>query len=212
LAKLPTSPSPADFSQIPPELRTLPAGTELWRIYKRGGRHPVLWNTFRAYGPLRTARFDHHLPDKDGLSFPQDRKILYAASEIATCLAEFFQGTRTVSREAEEPWLAGFQLRLDVVLLDLTGVWPTRAGASMAINSGPRPRSRLWSQAVYEAYPEAQGLYYASSMHANRPAAALYERARPALPFSPIFNRPLSDPALLGDLDRTAQSLNYRLI
>ena len=65
---------------------------------------------------------------------------------------------------------------------------------------------------MFEAYPEVQGFYYASSMHANRPAFALYERARPALPFSPIFNRPLSDPALLGDLDRTAQILNYKLI
>ncbi len=210
MAKLPNP--PAGLARIPPELRTLPAGTELWRIYKRGGRHPVLWNTFRAYGPLRTARFDHHLLGEGGAPFSQDRTILYAASEIATCLAEFFQGTRTISREAEEPWLAGFQLRLDIVLLDLTGVWPTRAGASMAINSGPRLRSRLWAQAVYEAYPEAQGLYYASSMRANRPAFALYERAQPGLPSSPVFNRPLSDPALLGDLDRTAQSLNYRLI
>jgi hypothetical protein len=210
LAKLPNPPT--DLARIPPELRTLPAGTELWRIYKRGGRHPVLWSTFRAYGPLRTARFDHHLPGEDGAPFSQDRTILYAALEIATCLAEFFQDTRTISREAEEPCLAGFQLRLDVVLLDLTGVWPTRAGASMSINSGPRSRSRLWSRAVYEAYPEIQGFYYASSMHANRPAFALYERARPALPFSPIFNRTLSDPALLGDLDRTAQSLNYKLI
>ncbi len=81
----------------------------------------------------------------------------------------------------------------------------------MAINSGPRSRSRLWSGAVYEAYPEAQGFYYASSMRANRPAFALFERAQLALPFSPVFNRPLSDPALLGDLDRTAQSLNYKL-
>ena len=137
--------------------------------------------------------------------------ILYAASEIATCLAEFFQDTRTISREAEEPCLVGFQLRLDVVLLDLTGVWPTRAGASMALNSGPRSRSRLWSRAAYEAYPEIQGFYYASSMHANQPSVALYERAHPALPPAPVFNRPLSEPALLGDLDRTAQILNYRL-
>ena len=138
--------------------------------------------------------------------------ILYAATGIATCLAEFFQDTRTISREAEEACLVGFQLRLDVVLLDLTGTWPTQAGASMAINSGPRSRSRLWSRAVYEAYPEVQGFYYASSMHANRPALAFYERAGPALAPTPIFNRPLSDPALLGDLDRTARALGYRLI
>jgi hypothetical protein len=209
LAKLPNPPD--GLARIPPELKTLPAGAELWRIYKRGGRHPVLWNTFRSFGPLRTARFDHHLPGEDGAPRSQDRMILYAASEIATCLAEFFQDTRTISRDAEEVCLVGFQLRLEVVLLDLTGVWPTQAGASMAINSGPRSRSRLWSQTVYEAYPEVQGFYYASSMHANRPAFALYERAQPALPAAPVFNRPLSDPALLGDLDRAAGILNFKL-
>ncbi len=137
---------------------------------------------------------------------------LYAAGHIVTCLAEFFQDTRTISRESEEPWLVGFELRLEVELLDLTGVWPTQAGASMAISSGSRARCRLWSRAVYEAYPEVQGFYYGSSMHANRPALALYERARPALAPTPIFNRPLSDPALLGDLDQGARTLNYRLI
>ena len=210
MAKL-TNPPP-HLAQIPPEISKLPAGTELWRIYKRGGDHPVLWDSFRAFGPLRTGRFDHHLPGEDGSSRLQDRMILYAATQITTCLAEFFQGTRTISREAEHPWLVGFQLHLDVVLLDLTGAWPTRAGTSMAINSGPRSRCRLWSRAVYEAYPQLQGLYYASSMHGNRPSFALYEHAQPALPTKPIFNRPLSDPALLGDLDRSAQILGYRLI
>lgn len=210
MAKLPNP--PADLARIPPELKRLPAGTKLWRIYRRGGRHPVLWNTFRSYGPSKAARFDHHLLDENGAPHLQDRGILYAAVEIATCLAESFQGTRQISREDEEPWLAGFELRLDVVLLDLTGIWPTRAGASMAINSGPRSRSRLWSLAAYKAYPGVQGLYYASSMHANRPSLALYERARPALLPVPFFNRPLSDPALLGDLDWIAQSLDYDLV
>ena len=210
MAKLPNP--PADLARIPPAIRRLPAGTVWWRVYKRGGRHPVLWNTFRAYGPLGTARFDPHLPDTEGAPRSQDRMILYAAGEITTCLAEFFQDTRTISREAEEPWLAGFQLRLDIELLDLTGVWPTQAGASMAISSGPRSRCRLWSRAVYEAYPEVQGFYYGSSMHANRPALAFYERARLAIAPVPVFNRPLSEPALLGDLDQSAQTLRYRLI
>jgi hypothetical protein len=41
---------------------------------------------------------------------------------------------------------------------------------------------------------------------------ALYERARPSIAPAPIFNRPLSDPALLGDLNRSARILGYRLI
>lgn len=137
--------------------------------------------------------------------------IYYAADEIDTCLAELFQDTRTINRYADEVSLVGFKLRLPLTVLNLTGVWPTQAGASMAINSGPRSRARTWSRAIYEAYPEVQGLYYASSMHANRPAIALYERALPALPPTPLLNRSLSDPALLNDLDRAARRLQYRL-
>ncbi len=212
MAKLPDPPDAADLARVPPALRTLRAGVTLWRVYKRSGRHPVLWNAFRAFGPLRTARFDHHLLDGEGAPRSQERAIYYAAAEIATCLAEFFQDTRTISREGGEASLAGFELRRDLTLLDLTGVWPTRAGASMALGSGPRSRCRLWSRAIHAAYPVVQGLYYASSMHANRPAVALYERAEEALPPTPVFHRPLSDPALLSDLDRAARHLGYRLV
>jgi hypothetical protein len=212
LAKLPNPPAAADLARVLPALRTLTAGTLLWRIYKRGGRHPVLWNTFRSFGPLRTARFDPHLYGEDGTPRSQERKIYYAAAEIATCLAEFFQDTRTISRDHEEVSLVGFELRTDLRLLDLTGVWPTQAGASMALCSGPRSRSRPWSCAIYEAYPGVQGLYYPSSMHANQPAVALYERALAGVPPTPIFHRPLSDPALLSDLERVARHLGYRLV
>ncbi len=211
MAKLPNPPTAADLARVLPALRTLEAGATLWRIYKRGGRHPVLWNTFRTFGPLRTARFDHHLAGEDGAPHSQERKIYYAAAEIATCLAEIFQDTRTISRDHEEVSLVGFELRTDLTLLDLTGAWPTQAGASMALCSGPRSRSRSWSHAIYEAYPDVQGLYYPSSMHANQPAVALYERALAGIPPTPVFHRPLSDPALLSDLERVAQRLGYRL-
>ena len=82
----------------------------------------------------------------------------------------------------------------------------------MAIASGPRPRARRWSRAIYEAYPEARGLYYPSSMHGNRAAVALYERALPALPSSPVFHRPLADPALLSVLSRVASRLGYGVV
>jgi len=212
VTKLPAPPAAAELALVPPRLKTLPAGEVLWRVYKRAGRHPVAWNTFRAFGPLSTARFDHHLPGRDGAPHAQRRRIYYAAAEIATCLAELFQDTRTIDRAGEEATLVGFELARDVALLDLTGVWPTRAGASMALCSGPRSRTRPWSRAIYEAYREVQGLYYPSSMHAHRPAVALYERAMAALPRTPLLHRPLRDPALLADLDRVAGDLGYRLV
>lgn len=210
MAKLPNP--PADLAAVPPDLLRLPVRTELWRLYKRGGPHPVLWNTFRAFGPLRTARFDHHLPDENDGPVAQERMTYYAAREIATCLAEFFQDTRTISRDADEVSLVGFGLAQDLTLLDLTGLWPTQAGASMALSSGPRSRCRTWSRAIYDAYPEVQGLHYGSSMHANRSTVVFYERAQPAMPSRPLFNRSLNDPALWRDLDRVARQLGYRII
>lgn len=117
-----------------------------------------------------------------------------------------------INTHRDEPWLACFSLASDVPLLDLSGKWPTRAGASMAINSGPRPRTRRWSRAIYEAYTNVHGLLYSSSMNAGMPAVALYERAEDALNARPVFNEPLSHPALLAALRRAAASIGYELV
>jgi hypothetical protein len=207
VAKFPEPPSAADLAAIPPELRVLPAGALLWRVYFRGGKHPTLWHAFRSFGPLRPGRFDHHVPPPR----TQDRGIFYAAAEGTTCLAEVFQDTRLIDRLARDPWLVAFALEAPVSLLDLTGAWPTRAGASTAIATGPRPRPQRWSRAIYEAYPAVQGLRYASSMHGNRPAVALYERATTALPPMPAFHRALRDPGLLPMLRHVAGDLGYGL-
>ena len=210
MAKLPEPPTATELRGIGPEAMVLPAGTRLYRIYSRGGNHPAGWGRMRHYGPVATARFDHH-SEPAGV---QERGILYAASggdAIATCVAEAFQEGRLVDTHRDDPWLACFALAEDVPLLNLTGKWPTRAGASSNVNSGPRPRCRRWSRAVYEAFPDLRGLFYASSMNGGQPAVALYERAAGPLPPTPAFNRPLSDPALLVGLGRIASALGYGL-
>jgi hypothetical protein len=198
---------PADLAGVAPVEHRLPAGTVLSRVYFRGGPHPGDWRSMRAYGPV-DVRFDHHEPP----ARLQDRRVLYAALDATTCLAEVFQRRRSIDVARREPWLVGFGTRADVRLLDLTGVWPTRAGASMAINTGQRARARRWARAIYAAYPRLQGIYYPSSMHANRPAVALFERAELALPAAPLVNRALADPLLEPYLRRVAAELNYRLI
>jgi RES domain len=211
VAKLPEPPPKATLELISPAVATLQAGTKLWRIYFRDGSYPTTWDRMRYYGPVRSARFDHHL-DPPGV---QDRGILYAATgddAIATCLAEVFQDTRLVDTRRNEPRLAAFALVEDVTLLDLSGKWPTVAGASANFNSGPRPRCRRWSRAIYDGYPNLMGLYYASSMNANEPAVVLYERASKALPRLPHFNRPLSDAPLLISIERITAELGYDLI
>lgn len=207
MAKFPEPPPPAQLATLPPVQRVLPAATRCWRIYFQGGEPPGVWNVFRGYGPTN-ARFDHHLPPPR----VQDRQVLYAAEHALTCFAEVFQDTRTIDRRWNDPWLVGLELVRPVTLLDLTGPWPTQAGASMAINSGPRPRARRWSQAIYVAYPTVEGLYYSSSMNANEPALALYERATAALPGRPLFHRGLGDAALAAAIMRAAQRLNYAVV
>lgn len=186
------------------------AGERVWRIYFQTGPHPITWSDFRHFGPT-AARFDHHDPPPH----TQLRGILYAATgaiATQTCLAEVFQSTRIVDRVARSPWLVGLALARPLTLLDLTGTWPTVAGASMAINSGPRPRARRWSRAIYTGYPDIDGLLYASSMNANAPALALYERAASAFPSAPLFHRSLADPTLTARLNAAATKLGYGLI
>lgn len=207
MPKFPEPPEAEQLAQVGPVLHMLPQGVLLWRVYFRASGHPVSWYEFRRYGPVRTARFDHHLEP----SRVQERGILYLAKSVPTCIAEVFQAGREIDRYTREPWLVGFELTRDVTLLDLRGAWPTRAGASMAISSGPRPRAQRWSRTIYEAYPQVEGLLYPSSMYANEPSVALYERAEDALPTTPAFIRPLADPVLLRPLKRIAWEVGYDL-
>ncbi len=208
MPKFPEPPPVDQLMQREPAVKLLTAGTMLWRLYFRSGPHPGRWDQFRTYGPVRTARFDHHhLPPHI-----QVRGILYAALHGPTCVAEVFQDARLVDRHRKDPWLVGFELSQDLRLLDLTGTWPTVAGASMSMSSGPRPRAQRWSRAIYGAYPQVQGLWYPSSMHANRPAVALYERATGAMPDNPSFHRALADPALLPPLRGIALEVGYGLV
>ncbi len=207
MAKFPEPPSIADLRALGATKITIPAGTVLWRVHFAGGPYSSEWDTFRTFGPT-DSRFDHHIPPPH----VQIRGILYAAKEGPTCLAEVFQATRTIDRTHHDPRLVQFRLRRGVVLLDMTGTWVTRAGASTAIHSGSRSRARRWSIAVYNAYPSIEGIAYCSSMNANRPAYALYERAATALPAKPTYNRALNDAALLPYIEAAAHRFLYAVV
>ena len=138
---------------------------------------------------------------------------MYGADDPTTCIAEVFQKTRVINRWHREPWLVGFETGNEMRLLDLTGTVPTRAGASMGLMTGPRSVSRAWARAFHDFWSEIDGLYYPSSMHANRPAMVLNERARAAgvIPDHASFHRSLGDPAILSILRNTARALGYAL-
>lgn len=98
---------------------------------------------------------------------------------------------------------------IDVDHDDITGDWPTRAGASQAIASAPRHRAQAWARAIYDAYPTVEGVWYPSSVHGGHPAVALFKRAADALPDAPELDIPLTHPGLLADLTRAANALGY---
>jgi hypothetical protein len=199
-------PSTDALAALGAETRRLSAGTELWRVYFRGGDHPSPWCAFREFGPAG-GRFDHHEPPPR----PQGRRILYAADTALAALAEVFQDARLVDRHARSPWLVAFRLAADLDLLNLTGTWPERAGCA-SIGSGPPAGARAWSRALHEAFPAIHGLYYVSSTHASAASVALYERAEHAVRPPPTFHRPLADPALRTALKNAARTLGYGLV
>ncbi|MCA1837068.1 MAG: RES family NAD+ phosphorylase, partial [Actinobacteria bacterium] len=178
MVKLPRDPAELD---LPPAPVVLSAGTLLWRVYRRGGAHPGRWPQFRSYGPLATGRFDHH-PEPAADHGRDGPGVLYVSRHGPACVAEAFQSNRTIMRRFGAPQLVAFTLRRDVTLLDLCGLWPTAAGASQAIASGPRSSSRAWARAIRAAYPDLEGLRYRSSMYGGEPVAVLNELARDALP------------------------------
>ncbi len=204
MPKFPWPPALDELRSVRADRHTLRSGALLARIYARGGRHPATWDQFRFTGPLATARFDHHVAG-------ERRGVLYGATDLTTCVAEVFQVSRVVDRFADDRCFTAFRLTRLVRLLDLTGDWPTRAGASQAIASGPRSRARAWARAIHDAYPALEGVWYPSSMAGGRPAVVLFQRAQDALPPQPEVDTPLSHPGLLPDLARISTTLGYLL-
>jgi len=143
----------------------------------------------------------------------QSRGIYYAARDAKTCLAEAFQATRRIDRVFQAPQLVMFETLARLKLLDLTGDFATRMGASMAIHSGSRGRARGWARDLYDAYPEIQGILYAASMHGGQHAIALNERALkdPLFPAHPLFHRALSDDVMVDALKHAAREFGYAL-
>jgi hypothetical protein len=215
VAKFPWPPEPEQLRAVrrKDDIVAVAPMTALARIYRSNGAHPVRWRDFRTVGPVATARFDPHPETDDGM--PQAAPgygVLYTGLTLRTCVAETFQGARVVDRRTARPWLAVFKPTRPLHLLDLAGTWPTRAGASQAIASGPRDRARAWARAIFAAYDDIDGLWYRSSMDAGKPAVCLWERSSDALPADPWAHLPLDAPGLLLPLTRAARKLGYRVL
>ncbi len=194
----------------------LPAGTAMARIFSRGGQHPTHWNDFRRFGPTGS-RFDHHLGESGKPALSADRSIIYLAIKdredaLTTCMAEFFQRAGVIDLAGNDPWFVVFRSARDLSCLDLHGLWPSRAGTSTALSSGPKNRSQAWSRAIHDAYRHLDGIAYPSSMAGHSRAFALYERAQDALPGSPELHRALADPDIRHAVSAAADRLGKILL
>jgi hypothetical protein len=215
VAKFPWPPEPEDLRAVrrKDDVVAVAPMTALVRMHRSAGDHPAHWRDFRTVGPVATARFDPHPVTGDGVAREASGYgVQYAGLSLRTCVAEIFQGARVVDRRTARPWLVVFKPTRPLHLLDLAGTWPTRAGASQALSTGPRDRARAWARAMFAAYDDIDGLWYRSSMDGGKPAVCLWERARDALPADPWAHVPLDAPSLLLPLTRAARKLGYRVL
>jgi hypothetical protein len=213
MARLPQPPSVTALKSLlrpADDVVALPPGTRLVRVFAAGGRHRQRWNSFRYMGPLPHARFDPH---PLGAAPSRDHGVLYFGLSVRTSIAEVFQATSIVDRSTRRPHLVVFRPRRTLCLLDLCGLWPTRAGASQEISSGAKIMTQTWARVIRSAYPDLDGLWYRSSMDSGDPAVCLWDPpAGPTLPAAPDVLLPLDYPGLDLPLARICDQLNYTLL
>jgi RES domain len=217
MARLPQPPEPAALRSLlrsAEDIVAVHGGTRLVRIFAAGGRHRQRWNTFRYSGPLPHARFDPHPLGPDGEpTTGTEHGALYFGLSVRTSVAEVFQRTSIVDRSTRRPHLVVLRPRRTLRLLDLAGLWPTRAGASQEISSGAKAVTQAWARAIRKAHPELDGLWYRSSMDSGDPAICLWDPpAASALPAGPDILLPLDYPGLDLPLARICAELNYTLL
>lgn len=140
----------------------------------------------------------------------QDRGVTYTALDLATALAEVFQLGRLIRRHHGGPYVSSWRPTRALALLDLTGKWPIRNGASYTINSGRRDHCRAWARAIHTAWPEFDGLYHHSSL-TGEPLVTLFTHAADTFPARPAFSVPLDSPGLIPHVVTAARSIGYRL-
>lgn len=195
------------------DVYALDAPVRLSRIYPTTGAHPVAWNQFRTVGPLLVGRFDHHVTGADrGIWYGATNRTATgrSANALLGAVAETYADTFTIDRAVNGRHLVLCAPVRPLQLLRLDSGWLSAAHGNGAIFTGPRPRAQEWSRAIYDHYPDVDGLYYPSSNHPASGCVALYERAQDALS-TPLLLRPLTAPGLSRYLEQVADELGWPL-
>ena len=207
MAKLPAPPPAPVLRELGADLVAVARHTDLLRVHDTVGDHVVAWNRLRHFGPVARCRFDPHQPPPH----VQPAGVTYLSLDLPTALAERFQATRVVNRRRGGPHLSVFRPRRTLRLLDLTGEWPLRAGASHVINTGRRDVCRAWARTIVAAWPDLDGLWHTSSM-SGAPSLTLFTPAADAFPERPLLSEPLTHPGLAPWLAESCLQIGYRLL
>lgn len=212
-ARLPGPPPTAELRTIgirDDEYRLVPTTQLWWRVHRTTGDHVMAWNAFREHGPH--LRFDPHPPPArhhDGIG------VWYGANGPRPALAEAFQADRTIDRFRGDPYLTALRFTRPLQLLDLaadsTGSWPTRAGGTFALSTGPHSITQRWARRITEAFPDLHGLHY-NSRFAGHPCIALFAPAAAMMPTRPALSLPLSHPGASLRIADAATRLGYLVI
>jgi RES domain len=194
-----TLPPPDPRRRLNPVHITLPAGTDLYRIYDPASRYRPQALTFRVRGPF--ARMDHH----EGTGADEPRGIWYGGLTLAGAIVEAFQSGVI---EPGTSRLVRARTTRELDLLELRRRAAMRAGTVNAIGSADHNLSQAWSRHFYDdpdgVYGPIEGVHWASAVNGDR-VVALYERARDALEVPDGHDAPLDDPAVLAIVRRIAR-------
>lgn len=181
----------------------------LWRIHRTLGDHVLPWSGLRHWGPVATAGFDPHPPP------PRDHRevgVSYAALDLATAVTEVFQLLRVIDTTDGRPRATSWTPTRPLRLLDLTGDWALRNGASHSLASGPRASCRAWARAIAEAWPDLDGLWSQSTL-TGRTNVTLWQPAADTFPDAPDFSEPLDSAQMWAVMREVARRYpSYRVL
>lgn len=183
----------------------------LWRIHRTSGPYPAAWDDFRSFGPLPSMRWDPH---PEPLTEHDQYGVLYTAYDLKTAAAEVFQQGRRIDTLTASPYATSWSPARPLRLLDLTGLWPLRQGASHALLSAPKPSCRNWARAIrdesFTAGIDLDGLEVRSPLTGER-MAVLFATSFDTIPAAPAYASPLDGPMIFTALHKIATEISYSI-